>query len=120
MRPLKIALLSLLVLCAWYAGAQLRPWPQAVGQLAGRFSPKPPQTTMFSLIDNPERYLKDWKTVDSLEQQGLVQSALAAVEAIYAKASTANNADQVVKAMMYRLRLIEYREEDAMLKMLAR
>jgi hypothetical protein len=120
MKPLKVALLVLLPLCALYAGAQLRPWPLAVGQLAGRFSPKPPQTPMFSPIDTPERYLKDWKTVDSLEQQGLVQSALEKVEAIYAKASAAGNADQVVKAMMYRLRLVEYREEDAMLKMLAR
>ena len=120
MKYLKIIILLLLPFCAVYAGARLHLWPPLLGVQGEHFSPKPQPETMFPFFDTPDRYPKDWKTVDSLEQKGLVQSALEQVEVIYAKASKANNADQIVKSIMYRLRLTQYREEDATLKMLAK
>ncbi len=57
-------------------------------------------------------YEKDWKKVDSLVGLGLSKSALEAVEVIYAKAKTEKNAPQIVKAIIYRLRLVQQFQEN--------
>jgi uncharacterized protein YfaS (alpha-2-macroglobulin family) len=50
-------------------------------------------------------FLVEWQQVDSLEQQGLPQSALAIVERIATTAKDNNNDPQWVKAILYRTRL---------------
>ncbi|MCU0448614.1 MAG: MG2 domain-containing protein [Bernardetiaceae bacterium] len=65
-----------------------------------------------------ESYPREWKQVDSLLNKGLTESALKKVEQIYAKATKANNADQMVKALLFRLNLLEFREENAEVKQL--
>ena len=43
-----------------------------------------------------------WKTIDSLEQQGLTKSALESVVPLLAKAETEKNYGQLLRALMYR------------------
>lgn len=61
-------------------------------------------------------YDREWKKADSLVGLGLSKSALAEVELIYAKAKTDNNAAQIVKTLMYRLRLTQQFEENDVFK----
>ncbi len=49
-------------------------------------------------------YEKEWERVDSLEDIGLYKSALELTNQIYDKAKKENNAPQVVKAIMHRLK----------------
>lgn len=58
-------------------------------------------------------YAKDWTAVDSLEQQGLPQSALAAADKIYEQAKRDNNSQQILKALIFKAKLVSQREEDA-------
>jgi len=53
-----------------------------------------------------------WKTTDSLIGQGLSKSALAIVDSAYKKAKAENNAPQIVKSLLYRLRLVQQYEEN--------
>ena len=71
------------------------------------------QVSCFSQSKN---YEKDWADVDSLESKGLPKSALEIVNRIYRKASGEKNSPQIVKAMIYRMRLNESFEEDAQVK----
>lgn len=57
-------------------------------------------------------YEKEWSKVDSLIGLGLTKSGLETVEAIYKKAKTDNNAPQIVKAIMHRLRLEQQMQEN--------
>jgi len=61
-------------------------------------------------------YAKEWKKVDSLVNLGLSKSALAQVELIYQKAKTDNNATQIVKSIMFRLKLVQQYQEDDVFK----
>lgn len=63
-------------------------------------------------------YEKEWKKVDSLTNKGLNASALAVVEAIYNKAKTDNNAAQIVKAILHRMKFQSYIEENSLVKTL--
>ena len=68
--------------------------------------------SMLKMIEG-STYESDWRKVDSLINEGLSKSALEAVEVIYTKAKIDKNAPQTVKALMYRLRLVqEYQEDD--------
>jgi uncharacterized protein YfaS (alpha-2-macroglobulin family) len=58
-------------------------------------------------------YARYWKQVDSLQQKGLPQSALKVVNTIYEKAKAENQPDQLVKAVIHRLKFTAYTEEDA-------
>ena len=49
-------------------------------------------------------YSKNWKSVDSLAEQGLVRQALEKTEAIYAKAKTDENHVHQIKALTYKFR----------------
>jgi Bacterial Alpha-2-macroglobulin MG10 domain/Alpha-2-macroglobulin family/MG2 domain len=53
-----------------------------------------------------------WKTVDSLEQKGLFASAVEVCKEIYKKASLENNTNQMVKALVTRLKFSSYIQED--------
>jgi len=46
-------------------------------------------------------YETEWQTIDSLEQQGLPQSALAEVNALYERAKDDDNPSQVIKTLIY-------------------
>lgn len=69
-----------------------------------------PKTTLL-IFPKGSTYEKEWKKVDSLTNKGLTQSALKVVEGIYAKAKTDNNAPQIVKAVIHRIKLESYMEE---------
>ena len=59
----------------------------------------------------PQTYTSLWKRVDSCEKKGLTESALKVVVEIYSKAKTENNAAQFVKAVIYKLKFAQFKEE---------
>ena len=61
-------------------------------------------------------YNAAWRTVDSLEQQGLTRSALEVVEQIYKAAKKDNNQPQFIKSVFYKLKFGNYIEEDSHVK----
>ncbi len=61
-------------------------------------------------------YKAAWRTVDSLEQQGLTRSALDVVEEIYKAAKKDNNQPQFIKSVFYKLKYGNYIEEDSHVK----
>ncbi|MDH3267549.1 MAG: MG2 domain-containing protein, partial [Ignavibacteria bacterium] len=61
-------------------------------------------------------YKAAWKTVDSLEQQGLTRSALDVVKEIYEAAKKDNNQPQFIKSIFYKLKYGNYIEEDSHVK----
>lgn len=58
-----------------------------------------------------DSYEKLWKRVDSCENKGLTESALKIVEFIYQRAKTDNNAPQLVKAVINRMKFKQNKEE---------
>lgn len=75
----------------------------------------------FQTMKNPEYsnwqgYDAEWKVVDSLENQGLPESALKAVETIYTFAKTDKNDEQLIKAVIYKAKYINMVQEDAQVK----
>lgn len=56
-------------------------------------------------------YERLWKKVDSCENKGLTETALKVVETIYEKAKSDNNAPQLVKAVIHRMKFKQYKEE---------
>lgn len=66
-------------------------------------SPQAAAEPMVSLVKG-NSYEKEWTRVDSLENVGLYKSALDLSNQIYVKAKAENNAPQVVKAIMHRLK----------------
>ena len=59
-----------------------------------------------SAQQKPNEYLKEWKSIDSLlEKSGLVKTALQQVNAIYTSAKKENNDVQVIKSLVYRMRI---------------
>jgi uncharacterized protein YfaS (alpha-2-macroglobulin family) len=59
-----------------------------------------------------DNFSTDWKRVDSLEGQGLYQSALDLTNAIFSKAKKDDNAPQQVRALFYRFKLSAQFEEN--------
>jgi len=55
---------------------------------------------------------KEWFRVDSLESVGLPKSALELCDEIYNKAKKESNIPQLVKAVMYQIKIVNYVEED--------
>jgi len=66
----------------------------------------------FSLTTKDD-YDKGWKKVDSLIGKGLSQSALDEVMIIFKNAKQENNAQQFVKAVMYKMKLENTYQEDS-------
>src|SRR5512147_1057275 len=60
-----------------------------------------------------KKYKKEWKTVDSLDNKGLPKSALEIVEKIFKMAKADKNDDQILKALVYRMKYITASEENA-------
>jgi len=61
-------------------------------------------------------YKKEWTKVDSLMQNGLTKSALAAIKEINKKAKSENNYQQIVKTLIVKAKLQSYIEDDAFVK----
>ena len=57
-----------------------------------------------------------WRTVDSLISDGLTKTALDTVEILFGSAKKNGDSEQMVKCLIYRMRLESYREEDAFVK----
>lgn len=79
-------------------------------------SPLPKGNSEPLVFPKGSTYEKEWKKVDSLTNKGLTKSALETVEAIYSKAKKENNAPQIVKAVIHRIKLESYLEENAVQK----
>jgi uncharacterized protein YfaS (alpha-2-macroglobulin family) len=75
-----------------------------------------PPTAPMLKVTKGDTYDKGWHKVDSLINEGLSKSALKVVDSIYKKAKADNNPPQIVKALMFRLRLVEQYEEDDVYK----
>jgi uncharacterized protein YfaS (alpha-2-macroglobulin family) len=69
--------------------------------------------------DMPE-YKAAWKTIDSLENQGLPRSAFEKVEALYERAKKDKAHPQVVKAVIYRNKFLSQLEEEGTAKAIGR
>ena len=69
---------------------------------------------------NDNDYLKEWKTIDSLEQQGLPKSALEKVLALYDRVQKEDNPAQSIKCILYRSKYESQLEEDGMVKAIAK
>jgi len=57
-------------------------------------------------------YKDQWKKVDSLEQKGLYKSALDEVNNIFEKAKAVENSPEIVKSVLYKLKLSDYLREE--------
>ncbi|HPH20524.1 MAG TPA: hypothetical protein PLE32_17165, partial [Haliscomenobacter sp.] len=57
-------------------------------------------------------YPKEWKQIDSLENQGLLRSALEKVDALYSRAKQEKESAQVLKALIYRCKYVSNLEEN--------
>lgn len=65
-------------------------------------------------------FIKEWKRVDSLETIGLPQSALEDIDKIYKKAVLQENIPQVVKALLYQVKIVNDLAEDGFEKSIIR
>lgn len=57
-------------------------------------------------------YPKEWKQIDSLENQGLLRTALEKVDVLYARAKQEKESAQVLKALIYRSKYLANLEEN--------
>ncbi|MCX6287902.1 MAG: MG2 domain-containing protein [Bacteroidetes bacterium] len=57
-------------------------------------------------------WLKEWKQVDSLSDQGLPKSAMEIVDRIYQSSKSANDLSQFIKAIIYKIKLNSFFRED--------
>lgn len=81
--------------------------------------------TKSAPLDTPKpisqgEYDKLWKHVDSLEQEGLIASALTEVQKIRQSALVNQNSNHLVKAVLYENKYNNQLEEDAGIKAIAR
>lgn len=60
-----------------------------------------------------------WAKVDSLEKEGLYKSALDVVSTIFSEAQSDENAPQIVKSVIFRMKYNSYLEEDDFIKAIA-
>ena len=77
--------------------------------LIGMFGFQSPGKLKFMNYDD---YQQSWKTIDSLENQGLIRSALEEVESLLTRAKTEANAPQTYKALLYKSKYASQLEED--------
>jgi uncharacterized protein YfaS (alpha-2-macroglobulin family) len=74
------------------------------------------KTTVPVLPVKPGDYSKDWAKVNAFAAKGLNKSALEVVASIYKKAKADNNAAQLVKAILHRIKFEQMMEENANVK----
>lgn len=65
---------------------------------------------------NTYNYAKAWSEVQEFEQKGLPESALKTVNVIYEQAKKEKHAGQLVKAVIHRLKFVDYKEENGFVK----
>ncbi len=70
-------------------------------------------TGFKSTVGFQENNKKAWDKIDSLEKAGLTRSALAIVEQVYLKAKRENDPPQIIKALIYKLKYVNYTEENS-------
>ena len=63
---------------------------------------------------------KEWLRVEKFEEEGFPKSALKLVDEIYRKAKNENNIPQVVKSVLYQIKITNYTEEDGLEKSIQR
>lgn len=80
------------------------------------FQSKKSPSTPLSNLGTPATYEKDWEKVNSLASKGLNKSALEVVAMIYKKAKAENNAAQLVKAIIHRVKFEQMIEENSDVK----
>ncbi|HTS42936.1 MAG TPA: alpha-2-macroglobulin family protein [Puia sp.] len=74
----------------------------------------------LSAQQNKNSYEKAWAKIDSLiNKKGLVQSALDEVNTIYFSAKKEKNEVQVIKALLYKMNLLERKDADAAIRNIA-
>jgi hypothetical protein len=56
---------------------------------------------------NADPYKKEWKSIDSLQNNGLYKSALDEVEKLYARTLREGQHAQMVKALIYKMRFVQ-------------
>ncbi|NIV98164.1 hypothetical protein GWN26_03025, partial [Candidatus Saccharibacteria bacterium] len=93
------ALLGLLI----YLGITYSNGPQQKGQQMLEFK-------------EGDTYQEDWQQVEKFAQQRLPRSALEVVDKIYQKAKKADNAPQMIKALLHQMRFQQAYEEEALIK----
>ncbi len=59
-------------------------------------------------------YAAEWKTIDSLEQEGLLRSALEKTEELQKRAADDKNSAQIVKCLLFRGKYTTLLEEDGL------
>lgn len=59
-------------------------------------------------------YKKEWKSIDSLENNGLYKSALEEVEQLYARTLREGQHAQMVKALIYKMRFVQQLDDNGM------
>src|SRR5690606_714330 len=68
-----------------------------------------PFFVLFCLAQQKDNmYIRDWQRIDSLiEKEGLMKSALQQVNRIYADARKTGNSPQLIKSLLYKMRISE-------------
>ena len=79
---------------------------------------EPPAPPLNFAIGNT--YDKEWMHIRNLENQGLYKSALQAVDSVYQKAKKEDNAPQLVKCLIHRMKYEQYMEEYSIEKAIAK
>ncbi len=69
---------------------------------------------------NKDDYPKEWKEIQTLDEQALPKSALEKVELLFNKAKKDNNPSQIIKTMVYRAKYNSALEEDGFVKAIAK
>ncbi len=78
-------------------------------------------TTQAQNVMTPSSdYNAAWARADSLEREGLPESAREVVDTIYADAKAEGHQPQVIKALLYQVKYVVYLEEDAVNTVMAR
>ena len=98
-----------LILLAWSCGSQ---------KSNKKSDPNEQDLTKINNPENPmpaindEKYLAEWKTIDSLENQGLPKSALEKLNELYEVVLKDRNPSQLIKCLIYRGKYESRLEED--------
>jgi hypothetical protein len=71
-----------------------------------------------SRVASPEPVEKLWQEIDSLDQQNFPRSGLALVEQINQRSRSDKNTIDYIKSLVYRVRLMQATEEDALAKVI--
>jgi hypothetical protein len=76
----------------------------------------PAKFKVMNEIQKDPRFKKEWQKIDSLEQQGLIKSALEIVDSIYINAKSDKVTDQKIKALFYKGKYYNTLEENSLIK----